>query len=71
VDGRRIAIREFLVFDPVLRNQFLRTDAKDWPALTRLAIDEKGQSYRKAIERALKAGLINESTAAYQLRQVA
>jgi len=71
VDGRRIAIREFLVFDPALRNQFLRTDAKDWPALTRLAIDEKGQSYRKAIERALNAGLINEQTAAYQLRQVA
>ena len=71
VDGRRIAIREFLVFDPALRNQFLRADAKDWPALTRLAIDEKGQSYRTAIERALNAGLINEQTAAYQLRQVA
>jgi defect-in-organelle-trafficking protein DotB len=71
VDGRRIAIREFLVFDPALRYQYLRTDAKDWPALTRLAIDEKGQSYRKAIENAIGAGLITEQTAKYQLRQVA
>jgi len=70
-DGRRVAIREFLVFDPALRNQFLRTDAKDWPALTRQAIEDKGQSYRKAIGNALKAGLISEQTAAYQLRQVA
>ena len=71
VDGRRVAVREFLVFDPALRNLFLRTDAKDWPALTRQAIEDKGQSYRKAIEIALKAGLITEQTAAYQLRQVA
>jgi defect in organelle trafficking protein DotB len=71
IDGRRVAIREFLVLDPALRNQFLRTDAKDWPALTRQAIDEKGQSYRKAIENALNGRLITEQTAAYQLRQVA
>jgi defect-in-organelle-trafficking protein DotB len=71
IDGCRVAIREFLVIDPPLRNQFLRTDAKDWPALTRQAIDEKGQSYRKAIELALNANLITEQTAAYQLRQVA
>jgi defect-in-organelle-trafficking protein DotB len=70
-DGRRIAIREFLVLDPTLRNQFLRTDVKDWPALTRLAVDEKGQSYRKAIKRAANENLITEQTAAYQLRQVA
>lgn len=71
VDGRRVAIREFLVFDPALRNQFLRTDARDWPALTRQAINDKGQSYRKAIGYALRDGLITEQTAAYQLRQVA
>ena len=70
-DGRRIAIREFVVLDPPLRNQFLRTDAREWPALTRLAVDEKGQSYRKALENALKTGFITEQMAAYQLRQVA
>lgn len=71
VDGKRVAIREFLVLDPALRNQFLRTDAKDWPALTRQAIEDTGQSYRKSIEHALKARFITEQTAAYQLRQVA
>jgi defect-in-organelle-trafficking protein DotB len=71
VDGGRIAIREFLVFDKPLRDQLLRANTTDWPALTRQAIEDKGQSYRKAIEIALKAGLITEQTAAYQLRQVA
>jgi defect-in-organelle-trafficking protein DotB len=70
-DGRRVAIREFVVLDPALRNQYLRTESKDWPGLTRQAVDEKGQSYRKAIEVALNAKLITEQTAAYQLRQVA
>ena len=70
-DGRRIAIREFLVLDPALRNQYLRTEAKDWPALTRQAVEDKGQSYRKALENALNAGFITEQVAAYQLRQVA
>jgi hypothetical protein len=36
-----------------------------------LAVDEKGQSYRKALENALKTGFITEQMAAYQLRQVA
>ena len=71
VDGRRIAIREFLAFDDGLRSQYLRTDAKDWPALTRQAIEDKGQSYRKSIGIALKAGLITEQVASYQVRRVA
>jgi defect-in-organelle-trafficking protein DotB len=70
-DGRRVAIREFLVLDPALRNQYLRTDARDWPALTRQAVEDKGQSYRKALENALNAGFITEQVASYQLRQVA
>jgi defect-in-organelle-trafficking protein DotB len=70
-DGRRIAIREFLALDPALRNQYLRTEARDWPALTRQAVEEKGQSYRKALENALNAGFITEQVASYQLRQVA
>jgi defect-in-organelle-trafficking protein DotB len=71
VDGRRIAIREFVVLNPAMRNKFLRTDAKDWPALTRLAVDEHGQSFRQSIENALNAGYISEQTAAYELREVA
>ena len=56
IDGRRTALREFLVFDAALRSQFLRTDPAEWPALTRRAVEEQGQSYAVAIDRALAAG---------------
>jgi defect-in-organelle-trafficking protein DotB len=69
-DGRRTPLREFLVFDADLRSQFLRTDPGEWPALTSRAVEEKGQSYRAAIENALRAGRITEATAAYELRQI-
>ncbi len=69
-DGRRTPLREFLVFDAELRSQFLRTDPGEWPALTSRAVEEKGQSYRAAIENALRAGRITEATAAYELRQI-
>src|SRR5208337_3857486 len=69
-DGRRTALREFLVFDAGLRNRFLRTDAAEWPALTRRAVEEQGQSYRKAVERALRDGRISEQTAKFELREV-
>ena len=71
IDGRRTALREFLVFDAGLRNRFLRTDPAEWPALTRRAVEEQGQSYRKAVEHALKDGRISEQTAKFELREVA
>ena len=70
VDGKRTALREFLAFDGALRTRFLRADANEWPALTRRAVEEQGQPYRVAIERALAEGRISEPTAAYELRQV-
>lgn len=69
-DGRRTPLREFLVFDGALRGQFLRTDPGEWPALTSRAVEEKGQSYRAAIAKALREGRITETTAAYELRQI-
>ena len=71
VDRRRTALREFLVFDAALRNRFLRTDPSEWPALTRTAVEEQGQSYRRAVEQALSDGRISEHTARYELREVA
>ena len=70
VDGKRTALREFLVFDAGLRGALLRTDPGEWPAVTRRAVDERGQSYHAAIARAFDEGLISEVTAAYELRQV-
>jgi defect-in-organelle-trafficking protein DotB len=69
-DGRRTALREYLVFDADIRAQLLRTDPSEWPALTRRAVEEQGQSYRAAIDRALQEGRISEKTAAYELRQM-
>src|SRR5271165_5939625 len=69
-DGKRTALREFLVFDAGLRGAFLGAEPSEWPALTRRAVEEQGQSYRAAIERALEAGRISEQTAAHEMRQV-
>jgi len=69
-DGRRTALREYLVFDADLRGQFLRTEPGEWPALTRRAVEAQGQSFRVAIDRALEAGRISEQTAAFERRQV-
>jgi defect-in-organelle-trafficking protein DotB len=66
VDGRRTALREFLVVDNALRSKFLVTDPREWPALTRRAVDEQGQSYAVAIERALNQGRISEEVARVQ-----
>jgi defect in organelle trafficking protein DotB len=68
-DGKRTALREYLVFDTALRGALLRTDPGEWSPLTRRAVDEQGQSYCTAIKRALDEGRISEQTAAYELRQ--
>lgn len=69
-DGKRVAIREFLAFDSRLRTKLLETDPAQWPSLTRKAVEEQGQSYRKAIETALALGRISKETAAYELREI-
>jgi defect-in-organelle-trafficking protein DotB len=69
-DGKRTALREFLVFDAGLRTRFLETDPAQWPSLTRKAIAEQGQSYTQAIERALTAGRISKETAVHELREI-
>ena len=67
-DGKRIALREFLVFDGSLRRKLQGADPGEWPELARQAVDGQGQSYRTAIRIALEAGRITEQTAAAQLR---
>jgi defect-in-organelle-trafficking protein DotB len=68
--GGRTALREFLAFDARLRSEFLRVDPSEWPALTRRALDEQGQSYAVAIQRALDAGRISQATAAFQMKEL-
>ncbi len=69
-DGKRTALREFLAFDGRLRTKFLETDPALWPSLTQKAVEEEGQSYRVAIERALRDGRITAETAAYELKEI-
>jgi defect-in-organelle-trafficking protein DotB len=71
IDGRRTALREFLVVDNTLRSTFLVTDPREWPALTRRAVDEQGQSYAVAIDRALNEGRISEEVARTQRSRTA
>jgi defect in organelle trafficking protein DotB len=68
-DGKRTALREFLVFDAALRTRFLETKPSGWPALTRKAVEAQGQSYRIAIGKALDEGRISEETAAREARE--
>ncbi|USQ74627.1 Flp pilus assembly complex ATPase component TadA (plasmid) [Roseomonas mucosa] len=68
-DGKRTALREILVFDEELRGQLMRTDANDWPDLTKRAVQERGQSYEVAIGKALAEGRITEATAAREMRR--
>jgi defect-in-organelle-trafficking protein DotB len=69
-DGRRTALREYLVFDTALRMRFLDTDPGDWPTLTRRAVEQQGQSYRAAIGIALERGQITEAVAERELKEV-
>ncbi len=70
VDGRRTALREFLAFDRTLRDEFLQTNPSEWPALTRRAVAEQGQSYARAIDLALAGGRITEQVAIDQKRNI-
>jgi defect-in-organelle-trafficking protein DotB len=70
IDGRRTALREYVAFDSHLRSLFLRSDPTEWPALTRRAVDEQGQSYAVAIDRALAEGRISEQVAAQERRNI-
>ncbi len=69
-DGKRTALREFLVFDAALRQRLLQSDPGDWPALTRRAVAEQGQSYRVAIARALEEGRISPQVAERERTEV-
>ena len=71
VDGKRTALREFLVVDRALRAKFLVTDPREWPSLTREAVEVDGQSYASAIDRALSEGRISEEIAETQRARTA
>ena len=65
LDGTRTALREFLVFDRPMRRKLADTNPDRWPALVEDMLAEgRGQSFERAIQRALVEGRISEATAA-------
>ena len=61
-DGKRTALREFLVFDDALRRRLLRAPPEAWPEICGEALATHGQSFVHAARTALLEGRISEET---------
>lgn len=62
VDGKRIALREFLIFDDAIRDILLSVDPTTVTAKTRQLLRERGQPMLVDVERRFKEGIITEQT---------
>jgi len=62
VDGKRVALREFLVFDEHIRDQLLESDLNNITAKTRELLQRYGQPMRVDVEAKYKDQLIDERT---------
>lgn len=60
VDGKRVALREYLIFDEKLRDVLLETDPINITAMVRKMVREKGQTMEKDAKAKLDAGIISE-----------
>lgn len=62
VDGKRMALREYLVFDEEVRDKLLSVNPDEATAVTRRLVKEKGQPMIVDAERAYKDGFISDRT---------
>jgi defect-in-organelle-trafficking protein DotB len=69
-DGKRTALREFLVFNRRIRRRLSETDPDRWPNLIDELLESEGQSFAVAAHRALDEGRIAEETVRVELRDV-
>jgi defect in organelle trafficking protein DotB len=69
-DGKRTALREFLVFNRRIRRKLAETDPDRWPNLIEELLGTDGQSFQVATQRALARGLITEQTVRTNLKDV-
>ncbi len=60
VDGKRVPLREFLVFDEEVRDKLLEVNYNEVTSLTRKLLRERGQPMRVDADRVFKEGLITE-----------
>lgn len=62
VDNKRVALREFLVFDEEVRDILVNTEVEMLAAKTRVLLKERGQPMLVDAKRKLDAGIISERT---------
>jgi defect in organelle trafficking protein DotB len=60
VDGKQVALREYLVFDEEVRDTLLESDPNKVTAVTRKLLREKGQTMLADAEKKFVAGIIPE-----------
>lgn len=62
VDGKRLALREYLIFDEEVRDQLLSVNPEEATSVTRRLVKERGQPMIVDAERAFREGKISERT---------
>lgn len=62
-DGKRTPIREFVPVTRKLRNALLDAPRDRWPSMVREAVEREGQSFTRAIDKALREERISTETA--------
>jgi defect-in-organelle-trafficking protein DotB len=60
VDGKRVALREYLVFDEKIRDQLLDTDMLEITSTVRKLVREKGRTMEADAREKFDAGIISE-----------
>ncbi len=60
VDGKRVALREYLVFDEEVRELLLNTPVEEVTSATRKLLKERGQTMEDEAKRKFEAGIIPE-----------
>jgi len=60
VDGKRVALREYLIFNEEVRNILLEADPNEVTAITRRLVKEKGQPMIVDVKKKFADGIISE-----------
>jgi defect-in-organelle-trafficking protein DotB len=61
-DGKRAAIREWIVFDREVRDLLWGTPINDWPKAIQVLVDRRGSSLAVAARALYEAGRIDHDT---------
>src|SRR3990167_5421380 len=62
VDGKRVALREYLVFNETIRDALLESDPHHITATTRKLLEQYGQPMRADVEQKYRDGYLSERT---------